>query len=280
MPRVSIVLPVYNGEMYLEESIQSVLKQSFQDWELIIVDDGSTDASRDIAQRFVSEDRRVRYFKNEKNIKLPSSLNRGFAKAGGEYWTWTSCDNAYHSSALQRMVDALDNQPSIGLIYTDMDLMNEGGIVDDHVTAGSSTDLIMRNVVGACFMYRADVARRVGEYNPDYFLCEDYEYWLRIAKITSIAPFNETLYNYRRHSKSLSAERHRDIIARGIAVQKQYYPDFIHSRKQAAIFYKHLRARDVYNLFRQIYFFHILYYSPKEFIKEILGLIKRRFIKT
>lgn len=280
MPKVSIILPVYNGEDYLEESLQSVIRQTFQDWELIIVDDGSTDTSADIAKRFEGEDKRIRYSKNTQNIKLPASLNKGFEQASGEYWTWTSCDNAYHPTALQRMVDELDNHPGTGLVYTSMNLIDEHGETIDHIKAGPSEDLILRNVVGACFMYRRTAAQRIGEYNPDCFLCEDYEYWLRIAQKHLISPIHEILYDYRQHSKSLSAARERDIIARGIAVQKQYYPDFVKSRTQAARFYAYLRARDIYNPCRQFYLFYVLYYSPAEFKKELWGLIKRRFVAS
>lgn len=89
---------------------------------------------------------------------------------------------------------------------------------------------------------------------------------------------NVCLYLYRRHSESLSHNHEKEVIAKGICVQKKYYSTFIKSRKEAALFYAHLRARDKYNPFRQFYLFMVLFYDPKQFFIELFGLIKRRVI--
>lgn len=277
MPKISVVLPVYNGEKYLKESIASVLNQSFEDWELIIVDDCSSDSTANIALEYVQKDKRISYYRNEENQKLPRALNIGFSKAQGDYFTWTSCDNIYANNALEKMIPILLNQKDVGLVYTSMDIIDEYGNAQGYLEAGPGNQLIFRNVVGACFLYRKDVAHKVGEYDPSFFLCEDYEYWLRIARISTIKPLHERLYLYRRHGNSLSEKNTQEIIAKGIVVQKKYYNDFIKSHNDAAQFYAHLRARDIYNPFRQLYLFPVLYYSPKQFIIELCGLVKRRF---
>ena len=87
MPKISIVLPTFNGERYLKSSIHSILSQTFPDWELIIVDDCSTDGTADIIKRYAQSDSRIRVIRNEKNQKLPGSLNIGFSVAKGEYLT-------------------------------------------------------------------------------------------------------------------------------------------------------------------------------------------------
>ena len=92
VPRVSIVLPSYNGERYIKESIDSVLNQSFTNWELIVVNDCSEDGTRRIVEEYAQNDSRVTIINNEKNMKLPKSLNIGFEVARGEYFTWTSDD--------------------------------------------------------------------------------------------------------------------------------------------------------------------------------------------
>ncbi len=275
--KITIVLPVFNGAAYLKEAIDSVLSQSFKDFELIIVDDCSTDDSSEISMQYAKSDPRVVYLRNDINLKLPESLNRGFTHAKGEYLTWTSCDNIYFPQALGLLMYHLDKSPEIGLVYADMEIIDEAGIVRDYVSAGSSEDLIFRNVVGACFLYRASIAKQVGLYNKKMFLCEDYEYWLRISLKTHLKPLKNCLYKYRKHSKSLSHIREKEVIARGIAVQKKYYPFFIKTRKKAALFYTHLRARDIYNPFRHFYLFRVLFFSPIIFFKEIYGLISRRF---
>jgi glycosyltransferase involved in cell wall biosynthesis len=255
-----------------------VLHQTYTDFELIIIDDCSTDASGEIAQKYAEQDPRVSYYRNDKNIKLPASLNKGFSLAKGKYLTWTSCDNEFKENALEAMVHELDSNRDLGLVYASMDIIDEQGTVTSTLDAGEPCDLIFRNVVGACFLYRATVAREVGEYDVSLFLCEDYEYWLRIAEVSKIKNIPDNLYLYRRHLKSLSAQRERDIIEKGIAVQRRYYSKFVKTREQAAIFYAHLRARDIYNPLRQFYLFIVLWYSPKIFCSEVCGLIKRRFV--
>lgn len=279
MPKISVILPVYNGEKYLKAAIESVLSQTCQHFELIIIDDCSTDASREIAQRYTSLDRRISYHRNDTNLKLPKALNKGFSKANGDYWTWTSCDNLYLPDALEKMTRALENHPDVGLVYSSMQIIDESNKFNGFVHAGPANHLIFRNVVGACFLYRRSIAERLGPYDPSLFLCEDYEYWLRIASVSKIHAIDDCLYHYRRHSDSLSHKNEREIIAKGIDVQKKYYNTFVKTREDAAFFYAHLRARDIYNPFRQLYLFLVLFYNPKQFFTEIYGLIKRRVVK-
>lgn len=277
--KITVVLPVYNGEAYLEEAILSVLGQTYTNFELIIVDDCSTDQTSVIAQKYAAQYAHVSYTRNETNLKLPGALNRGFDLATGKYWTWTSCDNSYMPTALERLVLALESEPELGLVYTDMQTIDTAGKNLAQVVAGPAEDLILRNVVGACFLYRANIAQKAGEYNRDLFLCEDYEYWLRLASITSLKPINEVLYKYRVHNKSLSSEYKSEVISKGIKVQKQYYSKFIRTRKMAARFYAYLRARDIYNPLRQLYLLVVLFYSPRVFINEIRTIISGRMAK-
>ena len=98
----SIVLPTYNGEEFLSNSIESVINQTFQDWELIIVNDCSTDNSLSIAEEYFKKDNRIRIINNAENKKLPESLNIGFREAKGDYFTWTSDDNEYYPNAIEK----------------------------------------------------------------------------------------------------------------------------------------------------------------------------------
>lgn len=98
---VSIVLPTFNGEEFLAQSIESVLKQSYKNLELIIVNDCSTDSTPRIIEEFAKKDSRIKIIHNTINQKLPRSLNIGFNAASGEYWTWTSDDNYYLENAIE-----------------------------------------------------------------------------------------------------------------------------------------------------------------------------------
>jgi len=103
---ISIVLPVYNGARFLRESIDSVLNQTYTNWELLILDDCSTDETPSIAQEYAEKDSRIFYYRNERNLRLPGNLNRGFSLAKGDYLTWTSDDNRYRPTALEKMLHA------------------------------------------------------------------------------------------------------------------------------------------------------------------------------
>lgn len=117
MAVVSIVMPVYNGEKYLKQSITSVINQTFKDWNLIIVDDCSTDSSPKIMNEYAKSDNRIQVIHNKVNSKIPASLNNGFEKASGRYYTWTSDDNIYEHDAIEKMVNYLDEHIDIGLVW-------------------------------------------------------------------------------------------------------------------------------------------------------------------
>ena len=210
-PIVSIVLPVYNGEKYLTQSIESVLRQTYQNLELIIVNDCSTDSTEAIALSYQAKDDRIVYLKNEENIKLPASLNKGFAVAKGAYLSWTSDDNWYHLDAFDKMVAFLERSPDVGLVSFDYNFVNADGVFLERINVGETDELIFRNNVGACFLYRAEVMKEIGTYRTDLFLVEDYDYWLRISRKFKIAFCHEVLYEYRLHEKSLTEERKQEV---------------------------------------------------------------------
>ena len=107
---ISIVLPIYNGEKYMKQSIDSVINQTYANWELLIVDDGSTDNTAAIAREYAEKDNRIKYYKNPQNMRLPKTLNRGFSLATGDYLTWTSDDNYYYPTDLEKMYTTLVRQ--------------------------------------------------------------------------------------------------------------------------------------------------------------------------
>lgn len=210
-PVVSVVLPTFNGERYLAESIQSVIDQTLTRWELIIVDDCSTDSTPDIIDRFAKRDPRIRNIRNEENYKLPASLNEGFALACGEYFTWTSDDNLYKPDALDTMVKYLNDHKELGGVYCDYTEIDEQG---NHLSLQPAADwerLVEFDTVGACFLYRATVHQKVGLYDDSLFCAEDYDFWLRASMVSVFAPLHKDLYKYRLHGTSLTNTRQDQI---------------------------------------------------------------------
>lgn len=228
MPKVSIVLPTYNGEKYLRESIDSIIGQTFSDWELIIVNDCSIDNTQNIIDEYVDRDNRIKCIINKTNQKLPESLNIGFRKAKGEYLTWTSDDNMYLQPALYKMVEYLEKNKDSVMVCTAMNLVDaEGGYVQKHCEY-TYVGMLYNDCVGACFLYRKCVLKDVGEYDPSFFLVEDYEYWLRVLfHYGKIDYIDEVLYLYRMHQLSLTGTRKSSIRKQLQILRVKYFENII-----------------------------------------------------
>lgn len=220
---VSVILPVYNGEDYVEDSIESVLSQTYEHFELIIVDDGSTDRTPQIVDRYAALDSRIQVLHQE-NQKLPRALSNGFRTARGEYYTWTSADNIMHPQFIEKFVSDLQKYDHTDMIYGNLRLINETGAPHMDFAwyreEGQPPEYAMlpkcclelntyaNNYIGAAFMYRAAVAHVAEDYSAFKFGIEDYDYWMKINELFVLrhTSFDRPEYSYRLHSKSLTSK--------------------------------------------------------------------------
>ena len=132
-PRVSIGMPVFNGESYLEETLESILIQTFQDFELIISDNASTDKTKDICQAYAVQDSRIQYYCNEQNLGAAKNYNQVFALSSGEYFKWVAHDDPCAPRCLETCVNILDREPEIIMCYPKTILIDEhGDIIEYH----------------------------------------------------------------------------------------------------------------------------------------------------
>lgn len=227
-PTVSIVLPCYNGAGHLAQSIESVIAQTFTDWELIIVNDCSKDNSLEIMQRYAEKDSRIKVVNNDVNLKLPASLNRGFSFAKGKYLTWTSHDNRMGETMLEEFVAYLDEHPEIGLVtanYAAFSLstgeqLYEVSMDDPHGR------LPHHNTICYAFMYRREVLETVGGYDEKLFLVEDYEYWIKIWLKYRIGKVDKVLYYTGVGDETLTMSRKKEIAQKLLEVRLMYFDDF------------------------------------------------------
>lgn len=203
-PLISIVLPTYNGERFLEQSIRSCLDQTWSPLELIVVDDASTDSTSDIVTRMAGADSRIHILRHEHNRRLPAALNTGFTHARGEFLTWTSDDNYYRPEAIAEMVAVLRDQPDVDVVYADYTVIDEDGTPVRRQKVKEFTALVHRNCIGACFLYRRRVQAVVGNYDERHFVAEDYDFWLRASVRCRMVPLHKDLYGYRDHRASLT----------------------------------------------------------------------------
>jgi glycosyltransferase involved in cell wall biosynthesis len=128
-PRVSVGMPVFNGERYLEETLDSILAQTYPDFELIISDNASTDRTQEICRAYGARDRRIRYFRNETNLGASRNFNRVFELSSGEYFKWAAHDDLCAPQFLERCVDVLDQDSSVVLSYPRAKAIDEHGKV-------------------------------------------------------------------------------------------------------------------------------------------------------
>ena len=220
---VSIVLPVFNGERHLGEAIESIVRQTYTQWELIVVDDGSTDSTPDVAQGYAEKDKRIIYLRQE-NMKLPAALNTGYEAARGEYLTWTSDDNRLKPIFLETLVGEMDRRPDVDMLYGNIEIIGDAGnVLRDHPYWANAQNppgsgsiyltpdvslLHAYNMAGAAFLYRRRVMELIGRYSTHWYTCEDYDFSLRVNAQMKLRHTTalEPLYEYRLHDDSLSAK--------------------------------------------------------------------------
>lgn len=221
---VSIILPVYNGADHIVGAVESIIDQTYWNWELIIVNDCSTDNTLEIVNVYVQKDSRISVINNEKNLKLPSALNVGFSYAHGDYLTWTSDDNMYKPEAIEHLVKELHEDSQLAMVYSDYTIIDTDNCVVGEGKLPKPLYLVTGNVCGACFLYTAKIAKKVGAYDKALFLAEDYDYWLRIYREGLIRHIPENLYYYRHHSSSLTETRKDSINMQTYkAIEKNFY---------------------------------------------------------
>ena len=223
--RVSVVLPVYNQAQYVGQAIESVLRQTYGEFELIVVDDGSYDGTARALDPY-RRDPRITVIE-QTNQKLPKALSNGFRQARGEFYTWTSADNLMHERHLEVLVEFLSTHPRVQMVYADYDLIDDDGnpllnsdycpgyqkpLGSNHIHLPrdpSDLNVIRNNYIGPCFLYRGWVGRLVGDYDPSMFTLEDYDYWMTINTFFRIEHLgrDDLLYFNRVHDKSLTGRK-------------------------------------------------------------------------
>lgn len=209
MPLVSVVMPVYNRELLVAEAIESILAQTFTDFELIIVDDGSQDCSAEIIRSYAARDARIRCVMLEQNTGEASARNRGLEVARGEFVTSMDSDDISLPERLEKQVEFLRANPDIGVVGVEAMLTDEQlnpqnvyGVSASH--ARIAYDLQMGNcIVGASMMMRRKIVEACGGYDELLSRSPDIELVARLIPRTRLANLREPLYLYRQHEGQL-----------------------------------------------------------------------------
>ncbi len=209
-PLVSVVMSVYNAEAFLHDAICSILNQSFQDFEFIIIDDCSTDNSRSIIQSF--SDSRIICIENEVNIKLPASLNKGISIAKGNYIVRMDADDISFPKRIEKQVAFMQSHPHVAIAFCDMLYVKDQMIqpklnTNDLSPDGIKTTLLFYNVVNHnCVIMRKELFETF-QYNPIFTVTEDLALWIEISTVYQIHYMKENLMLYLIFDTPQSAEK-------------------------------------------------------------------------
>lgn len=284
MPEISIVLPTYNGSRFIRQSIESCLAQTFVDFELIIVNDCSTDNTLDILHEYAKKDTRIKIVDNIANLKLPLSLNAGFNVAQGLYHTWTSDDNYYAPNALETLHNKLRADNQIDFIYTDYTLIDDKNNIIGEKRFNDINDSFTKWIgCGACFLYKAEIFKSIKGYSPAAFLIEDYDFFMRAYLDFKFCYFPGTnLYYYREHDSSLTAQHGKtvNLIAKIMIERQMGRLEEKLPKSDLALLYRKFavfNALQVSQLNKASYYLQKLYrLSPKQaFISVVYISIKK-----
>ena len=211
-PRVSVLMSVYNGAAFLRQAVQSILAQTFTDFEFVVIDDGSTDESLAILQSY--GDARLRIVRNERNLGLTASLNRGLQEARGEFVARQDADDVSHPIRLEKQVAFLDQHPPIVIVGTQARYINAAGHASVSPLWSKATTaeaLRLQSLFDNPFFHTSVMFRRsvihdqLGGYDPGFRTSQDFELWSRVLQQFDGANLSEALVDQRYHAHSISA---------------------------------------------------------------------------
>lgn len=214
MPRVSILMTTFNSGKFLSDAVQSVISQDLEDWELILIDNGSTDGS---VLELDKRDDRFRIICLEQNIGRTPALALALDLSRSPFAAVLDADDVARPSRLSKQVEALKLDPSLVLVASRIEFLCDD---DLRVVAGPNTSGIVsddqlaeRNIIAhSSVMFRTEAAREVGGYRPEYQYAQDYDLYIRLAKKGKMEVLDAPLTTLRRHSRSMTANRETQIL--------------------------------------------------------------------
>lgn len=204
-PRVSVIIPTYNSERYIDAAIKSVLSQTHAPAEIIVVDDGSTDGTAVALQPY----RELIRYVHQKNSGEPAARNRGLREAGSEYIAFLDADDVWHPNKLELQMAYFEAHPDCAFVYTDMSTFDESGTIDASMKERFQMKLqegwifealFMRTLFGSgSVVLRKECFEKVGHFDESFLIGSDYEMWLRISRVFQAGFVDKPLLLYRQH---------------------------------------------------------------------------------
>lgn len=217
---ITVYIPNYNYACYIERAVRSVLDQTLQSFELIIIDDGSTDNSKEVLERFIDLQRVSIIYQDNQGLLKTSNNALGLAR--GKYIMRLDADDYLDPHALEILAGAMERNPEVGLVFPDYFVVDEQCNVIEFTRRHEfeNVSLLDQPAHGACTLIRTDAIRSLGGYNEQYSCQDGYELWLRFVKQFPVQNVNLPLFYYRKHNKSLTQNEERILKTRSLILEE------------------------------------------------------------
>ena len=255
-PLVSVIMPVFNSEKYLKKAITSILNQSYENLELIIIDDGSIDNSISIIESINSE--KIVFLKNEKNIGVSATRNKGIELSKGKYITLMDSDDISPSYRIKKQVNFLENNSEYGLIGGHYERFSENiflkkkkihkhSLINEEIQVKLN---FMGSIAGPTTMFRSSIIKENRLYfDTNLIIAEDYDFWRRIGLLSKVTNIDEVLLYYRKHSNNTMNKKQLAYEHTVIAIKKSFNNLGISTDN---IFNKNQKIKDIDSFFRLV----------------------------
>ena len=231
--KVSIVIITYNRARFLPEAIESVLAQSFADWEMIVVDDASTDNTKEVVEKYCACDSRIKYYRNPENLNISKSRNRGMELAVGKYIAVLDSDDMWcDEEKIATQYSFLEEHPDHILVGGGVIVVDENGVekkryIDPQDDKDLRRIILSRNPFAqSTVMYNRKAVLDLGGYDNALNGIEDYDLWLRIGSVAKFANINRHVLKYRVHGGNISVTDRLRLVEHNLSLVKKNKNNF------------------------------------------------------
>ena len=229
MPKISVVMPAYNAEKYIGKSIDSILNQTYGDFEFIIINDGSKDSTKEIILSY--SDNRIVYLENEINSGIVVTLNKGLEYATGEYIARMDADDIAVAERLEKQIEFMEKNKDVGVLGTGICIFGEDVQEQARVFTTNPEQLKAELIFNSCIahptvMMRSNILKNNElSYDLEYAGAEDYNLWWKIAKVSQIATIPDLLVKYRIHSSQITKKKDEKYYKMMIKLMEERFSD-------------------------------------------------------
>ena len=217
--KLTVVMPAYNASKYISTTIQSIVQQTFAEWKLIVINDCSTDNTKDIVEEWTRKDKRIHIVNNEENLKVARSMNKGIALVNTLYFARIDSDDVLLPMHFEKLIQYLEEHKDISICGSQVITIDEHGSFRRTWNYETNSDWLQMSSVFACpflqssVIMKTEVIKSIEGYRIEKELVEDYELWIRALLKYKAANYNDYTIQYRIHSSNMSESNKEKILA-------------------------------------------------------------------